>query len=492
MVEYKMISEEKFNEFYISFSPKLYNYLFYRTRNDLLSEELVQEAFIALFELNINLNNKENEELEKITYRIAKNKMMNWYKNNIRRVNIFRRNISNAIQDGDIYDPEEILEREEISKKVRDILSKLTKAQRDVIILVKLEGYTYKKAAKILKKKEGDVKQLVYRGKEAMKRIIRKEYPEIAARHDRNDRNNKKIMGIIAFILATTMITGIVYASVKVYQYLNRVNTFTLQEVEEERDESKVNIKREKAESLMKEYLSALGIEENNFEELKLTSNGIRNKEIWSIYKEDDYTINISSNTGELVDFILMSNREYIDSDEKISNKEIKAYVEDVVNKLNFEQEYNKLKYKNKNLGDGKILEFYYYNSEDDYHTRRINIRYYKNRITSIINYNYIINNNLNIKVKEKEAIEILKQKYKVKNIENIELTESLVENENTEKKYEERIREDNINPEFIIYNNYTTKPIWEITYNGDMKQCIDCETGEILEDEITYEEKKD
>ena len=66
MVEYKMISEEKFNEFYISFSPKLYNYLFYRTRNDLLSEELVQEAFIALFELNINLNNKENEELEKI------------------------------------------------------------------------------------------------------------------------------------------------------------------------------------------------------------------------------------------------------------------------------------------------------------------------------------------------------------------------------------------------------------------------------------------
>ena len=485
-----MISEEKFNEFYISFSPKLYNYLFYRTRNDLLSEELVQEAFISLFELNINLNNKENEELEKITYRIAKNKMMNWYKSNVRRGHIFKRKISKAIEDGEIYNPEEIYEKEEISAKVRDILNRLTKAQRDVIILVKLEGYTYKKVAKILKKKEGDVKQLVYRGKEAMKRIIRKEYPEIAARHDRNDRNNKKMMGIIAFILATTMITGIVYASVKVYQYLNRVNTFTLQEVEEERDESKVNIKREKAESLMKEYLSALGIEENNFEELKLTMDGIEGKEIWSLYKEDYYSIYISSNTGELVRF----NFAVDNKSEKCKvneNKDVEQYIREVLDKLNFENKYDKLKCKTSNILDESILNFYYYNNEEDY-VDRIYVKYYRNRIMIIFNYNYIIRNNSNIKVNANEAIEILKQKYKVKNIENIELTESLVENENTEKKYEERIREDNIDSEFIIYNNYTTKPIWEITYNGNMKQCIDSKTGEILEGEITYEEKSD
>ena len=485
-----MISEEKFNKFYISFSPKLYNYLFYRTRNDLLSEELVQEAFIALFELNINLNNKENEELEKITYRIAKNKMMNWYKSNVRRGHIFKRKISKAIEDGEIYNPEEIYEKEEISAKVRDILNRLTKAQRDVIILVKLEGYTYKKAAKILKKKEGDVKQLVYRGKEAMKRIIRKEYPEIAARHDRNDRNNKKIMGIIAFILATTMIAGIVYASVKVYQYLNRVNTFTLQEVEEERDESKVNIKREKAESLMKEYLSALGIEENNFEELKLTMDGIEGKEIWSLYKEDYYSIYISSNTGELVRF----NFAVDNKSEKCKvneNKDVEQYIREVLDKLNFENKYDKLKCKTSNILDESILNFYYYNNEEDY-VDRIYVKYYRNRIMIIFNYNYIIRNNSNIKVNANEAIEILKQKYKIKSIENIELTESLIEKGNTEKKYEERIREDNIYPEFIMYNNYTTKTMWEITYNGNMKQCIDSKTGEILEDEITYEEKKD
>ena len=485
-----MISEEKFNEFYISFSPKLYNYLFYRTRNDLLSEELVQEAFISLFELNINLNNKENEELEKITYRIAKNKMMNWYKSNVRRGHIFKRKISKAIEDGEIYNPEEIYEKEEISAKVRDILNRLTKAQRDVIILVKLEGYTYKKAAKILKKKEGDVKQLVYRGKEAMKRIIRKEYPEIAARHDRNDRNNKKIMGIIAFILATTMIAGIVYASVKVYQYLNRVNTFTLQEVEEERDESKVNIKREKAESLMKEYLSALGIEENNFEELKLTMDGIEGKEIWSLYKEDYYSIYISSNTGELVRF----NFAVDNKSEKCKvneNKDVEQYIREVLDKLNFENKYDKLKCKTSNILDESILNFYYYNNEEDY-VDRIYVKYYRNRIMIIFNYNYIIRNNSNIKVNANEAIEILKQKYKIKSIENIELTESLIEKGNTEKKYEERIREDNIYPEFIMYNNYTTKTMWEITYNGNMKQCIDSKTGEILEGEITYEEKSD
>lgn len=224
-----MIKEEKFNELYTSFSQKLYNYIFYRTGSDLLAEELVQETFIALLDTNSDLNNKSNVELRKITYGIAKNKILSWYKNNNIRINIFKRNVSHMLGDVTEYNPEEILEREEISEKVRNILGRLTKAQRDAIILVKLECLTYRRAGKILNKKEGEIKQLVYRGKETMKRIIRKEYPEIAARHERNDRNNNKMMGIIAFILATTMITGIVYASVKVYQYLNRVNTFTLQ-----------------------------------------------------------------------------------------------------------------------------------------------------------------------------------------------------------------------------------------------------------------------
>ena len=162
-----------------------------------------------------------------------------------------------------------------------------------------------------------------------------------------------------------------------------------------------------------------------------------------------------------------------------------------MLDKLNFENKYDKLKCKTSNILDESILNFYYYNNEEDY-VDRIYVKYYRNRIMIIFNYNYIIRNNSNIKVNANEAIEILKQKYKIKSIENIELTESLIEKGNTEKKYEERIREDNIYPEFIMYNNYTTKTMWEITYNGNMKQCIDSKTGEILEGEITYEEKSD
>ena len=96
------------------------------------------------------------------------------------------------------------------------------------------------------------------------------------------------------------------------------------------------------------------------------------------------------------------------------------------------------------------------------------------------------------IETRIREFISNTKKRNNEKDIENIELVESAVEEESIDKKYEIEMEVNYIDPNFLIYNNYTTKLIWEITYNGDMKQCIDCETGKILEDEITYEEKKD
>lgn len=473
-----MIKDDKFNEFYIKYRDKIFNFIYYRTRDGLISEELMQEIFMTLYETSYDLNSKTDVELKNITYKIAKNKILTFMRNNKKRLDIFEKH-ANELYEDRISDPEEEFEKIELSKNVNDVLNRLTKDQKRTIILVKMRGMSYKQASRVLKKKQNEVRQLLHRGKEKSKRIIVREYPEIASRY----KNAKKYMSII-ILLVTTMITGMVYASVKIYKKIN-TSTYTLKERDAKKDESKVNINRKEAENIIKNYLSALGITEYNFDELKLTSDGLENKEIWLLSKTDKYKIKISSDNGELVYFNLR-----IDNNikNKNTNKNAKEYIKEIYSKLNIENKYNKSKYEENNTEDIDTLDVYYYSDENNY-TDGIKIRYYKNRIISVINYNYIINNSSNIKITIDEVIKILNENYNVKSIEKIEISEEY-NNENIDiGDYEV---ENYTKEELQQYSYDNIKFIWEITYNKNKKISIDAESGEIITDNYNYEEKKD
>lgn len=473
-----MIKDDKFNEFYIKYRDKIFNFIYYRTRDGLISEELMQETFMTLYETSYDLNSKTDVELKNITYKIAKNKILTFMRNNKKRLDIFEKH-ANELYEDRISDPEEEFEKIELSKNVNDVLNRLTKDQKRTIILVKMRGMSYKQASRVLRKKQNEVRQLLHRGKEKSKRIIVREYPEIASRY----KNAKKYMSII-ILLVTTMITGMVYASVKIYKKIN-TSTYTLKERDAKKDESKVNINRKEAENIIKNYLSALGITEDNFDELKLTSDGLENKEIWLLSKTDKYKIKISSDNGELVYFNLR-----IDNNikNKNTNKNAKEYIKEIYSKLNIENKYNKSKYEENNTEDIDTLDVYYYSDENNY-TDGIKIRYYKNRIISVINYNYIINNSSNIKITIDEVIKILNENYNVKSIEKIEISEEY-NNENIDiGDYEV---ENYTKEELQQYSYDNTKFIWEITYNKNKKISIDAESGEIITDNYNYEEKKD
>lgn len=475
-----MIKDDKFNEFYIRYRDKIFNFIYYRTRDGLISEELMQETFMTLYETSYDFNSKTDIELKNITYKIARNKILTFMKNNKRRLDIFEKH-ANELYEDRISNPEEEFEKMELSKDVNDVLNRLTKDQKRTIILVKMRGMSYKQASRVLEKKQNEVRQLLHRGKEKTKKIITKEYPEIACRY----KNAKKYMSII-ILLVTTMITGIVYASVKIYKKINTSNTYTLKQRDAKRDESKANINRKEAENIIKNYLSALGIKEDNFDELKLTSYGLENKEIWSLLKYNSYKIDISSDNGELIYFNLRIDNNIVKN--KNTNKNAKEYVKDIYSKLNFENKYNKSKFEENNHKNIKTLNVYYYSDEGNY-ADGIKITYYKNRVISVVNNSYFINNFSNIKISSDEAIKILKENYNVKSIEKIEISEDC---NNTNIKIEDYEVENYIKEEVQQYNYDNIKFIWEITYNKDKKVSIDAESGEIITDNYNYEEKKD
>ena len=67
------------------------------------------------------------------------------------------------------------LDRSERSRQLYDALEKLKAEYREALYLVYFEDMSYRNAARIMNKSEGQITKLVYRGKQRLKAILEKE-----------------------------------------------------------------------------------------------------------------------------------------------------------------------------------------------------------------------------------------------------------------------------------------------------------------------------
>ena len=83
----KNISKEKsFNEFYNKYNKKVYNFVLYRIRNEIIAEEIMQDSFLTLYNMIEDMNSKSETELKNLVMAIAKNILMS-YTSKIKRRN---------------------------------------------------------------------------------------------------------------------------------------------------------------------------------------------------------------------------------------------------------------------------------------------------------------------------------------------------------------------------------------------------------------------
>lgn len=264
-----------FNEIYKKYNRKIYNFIYYKTGNEIIAEELMQETFITLYEMR-NIEEMSEKEIKKVLYTIAKNKIMNNNSSIKRRKEKLENNIS-ELTDDIIINPESIINERETSNEIKDALNELTEMQRKVLVLIKSNGLSYKETARLLNKSENEIKQLLHRAKNSFKRILENKYPEIAARY----KHASKLKSIIILVLTASMITGIVYASYKVYEHFKNPTTYTLEARNKTIDESTVSISREEAKNIISNYLNVLEIKDYNIENINLIKDGLYNKVSW-------------------------------------------------------------------------------------------------------------------------------------------------------------------------------------------------------------------
>lgn len=482
----KVIEETNFNNFYNKYNKKVFNYIYYKTRNETISEEIMQDSFLTLYNMIEDKKPKEEKELKNLVLAIARNILMSYSSKIKRRNNKFNENITELYEEK-VVNPEELVENRESADEFYKALSKISELQREAIILVKLKGCSYKDAAKVLDKSEDEIKQLIYRAKKSLKKVLEKEYPDLISKY----KKVKKLTSIIVIIISVTMLTGIVYASYKVYEhFVKNPETYTLEERDKKVDESTVNITREEASSNINGYLKALKITENyNDDDIKLIKDGLYNKTYWTLYLDNKFRIDIDAENGILVDYSDLTEKRDV-SQKELSTDDILKEIDECYKLLNLNKEYKVISYYESEKSDSKILDVLYALTEDDiYNSIYVEYDITSNKIISILNISYG-KQEKKVNISKDKAIDILKEYDTVNSIENIRINMGQILMQQNPVKMENAI-ENEVNDNVKV-NDYEVRFYWEILYNEDKNVKIDVETGEvILEGTYTVEEKE-
>ena len=473
----KVIEETNFNNFYNKYNKKVFNYIYYKTRNETISEEIMQDSFLTLYNMIEDKKPKEEKELKNLVLAIARNILMSYSSKIKRRNNKFNENITELYEEK-VVNPEELVENRESADEFYKALSKISELQREAIILVKLKGRSYKDAAKALDKSEDEIKQLIYRAKKSLKKVLEKEYPDLISKY----KKVKKLTSIIVIIISVTMLTGIVYASYKVYEhFVKNPETYTLEERDKKVDESTVNITREEASSNINGYLKALKITENyNDDDIKLIKDGVYNKTYWTLYLDNKFRIDIDAETGVLIKYIDLSEDRKI-SKKELSTDDILKEIDECYKLLNLNKEYKVISYFESEKSDSKILDVLYALTEDDiYNSIYVEYDITSNKIISILNISYG-KQEKKVNISKDKAIDILKEYDTVNSIENIRINMGQILMQQNPVKMENAI-ENEVNDNVKV-NDYEVRFYWEILYNEDKNVKIDVETGEVISD---------
>ena len=144
MSEEKSVCESKaFEELYSNHSKSLYNFIYYKCGSEDQAEDLVQEAFIKMWN---NCTKIIFEKAKSFLYTVANNLFLNEvaHKKVILKYNKIPR------VDSTNEDPEFILEEKEFMVKLQNAISSLTDGQREVFLMSRIDKKSYKEIAELL------------------------------------------------------------------------------------------------------------------------------------------------------------------------------------------------------------------------------------------------------------------------------------------------------------------------------------------------------
>jgi len=159
---------EAYGKLYDCYIDRIYRFVYFKVSVREDAEDITSEVFLKAWEY-INTTTKKIENFNALIYRVARNSVIDYYRN--KRINISTDDEDNMIQ---IQDKENIAANVDIvidRGNIEKLLSKLKEVYRDVILLRYIEEYSISEIAEITGKSKANVRVLLHRGIQALKEI---------------------------------------------------------------------------------------------------------------------------------------------------------------------------------------------------------------------------------------------------------------------------------------------------------------------------------
>jgi len=155
-----------FNQLFDLHSETLRNYLYYQSGNLQQAEDLVQEAFIKLWN---NCKKVLFEKARGFLYAVAKNA----FYNQVEHQKVVLKHAKRPQKSVEHETPEYQLEEKEYRKQLELAIANLPEGQREVFLLNRVDGMTYKEIAAFLEVSQKAVEKRMHKALVKLRKTIK-------------------------------------------------------------------------------------------------------------------------------------------------------------------------------------------------------------------------------------------------------------------------------------------------------------------------------
>ena len=172
-----------FEKIYYHYLLKIYNFFYFKTMDEQISEDLTSEVFLKVYK---NLQDKEfnSKSFNVWIYKIASNQLIDYFrktKTDREKTFLTDWNEQDNIQDSsllenDFFIKNSMLMKKELSfenHKLVEAMCKLTTLQKNIVILIFVMDFDYKTIANILGKSQSTIRGILFRAINILKSEIK-------------------------------------------------------------------------------------------------------------------------------------------------------------------------------------------------------------------------------------------------------------------------------------------------------------------------------
>ena len=156
--------ESIFTKIFKEYAKSLHNYLFYKTGNHDLSEDLTQEAFTKLWK---NCASVISTSAKGYVFKTANNLLINNY--NHQKVVLKFENLPHTDRSNE--SPEYLLEEKEFKAKLESAIATLPEKQRVVFLMSRIDKKTYKEIGDTIGISKKAVEKRMYKALNTLRQI---------------------------------------------------------------------------------------------------------------------------------------------------------------------------------------------------------------------------------------------------------------------------------------------------------------------------------